>query len=225
MLFNPVKFDTKTNFHRMKDKILAALKTKFHNLGFTEKAFGGVADYLAATVTEETQIETAIGGVEPLLKAFQGDIDTRVTTALAKQKAEFERKPADPPKPSDPPKPGDDVPQWAKDMQTKLEAFEKKEQQAVISAKLTAKLKEKGVAESFLKHANLAVTSEADIDTIATKVEQDWVEFKQDLINQGLMAEVPKKPAGPGKEGEDLGKAIAERRNTGTSEGVKGKEI
>lgn len=209
----------------MKDKILAALKTKFQNLGFTEKAFGGVADYLAATVTEETQIETAIGGVEPLLKAFQGDIDTRVTSALAKQKAELERKPADPPKPSDPPKPGDDVPQWAKDMQTKLEAFEKKEQQAVISAKLTAKLKEKGVAESFLKHANLAVTSEADIDTIATKVEQDWVEFKQDLINQGLMAEVPKKPAGPGKEGEDLGKAIAERRNTGTSEVVKGKEI
>ena len=44
----------------MKDKILTALKTKFQNLGFTEKAFGGVADYLSATVTEETQIETAI---------------------------------------------------------------------------------------------------------------------------------------------------------------------
>lgn len=214
----------------MKDKILAALKTKFQNLGFTEKAFGGVADYLAATVTEETQIETAIGGVEPLLKAFQGDIDTRVTSALAKQKAEQEKKPdaaaeAAAKAAAEAAAKASDMPQWAKDMQAKLEAYERKEQQAVISAKLTAKLKEKGVAESFLKHANLAVTSEADIDTIATKVEQDWVEFKQDLINQGLMAEVPKKPAGPGKEGEDLGKAIAERRNTGTSEGVKGKEI
>ena len=92
----------------MKEKILSALKTKYQNLGFSEKAFGGVADYLAATVTEETQIETATGGVEALLKAFQGDIDARVTTALAKQKLELERKPADPPKPSDPPK--DDVP-------------------------------------------------------------------------------------------------------------------
>ena len=76
----------------MKDKILTALKTKFQNLGFTEKAFGGVADYLAATVTEETQIETAIVGVKPLLKAFQGDVDAHVASALTKQKAELEKK-------------------------------------------------------------------------------------------------------------------------------------
>lgn len=207
----------------MKEKILSALKTKYQNLGFSEKAFGGVADYLAATVTEETQIETATGGVEALLKAFQGDIDARVTTALAKQKLELERKPADPPKSPDPPK--DDVPPWAKAMMEKLETFEKKEHQAAITAKLTAKLKEKGVTESFLKHANLAVTSEAEIDTVAATVEKDWVEFKQDLINQGLFVETPKKPAGPGKEGEDLGKIIAERRNSGASDGVKGKEI
>lgn len=35
-----------------------------------------MADYLSKTVTEESQIETAISGVEGLLKAFQGDIDT-----------------------------------------------------------------------------------------------------------------------------------------------------
>ena len=168
----------------MKDKILTALKTKFQNLGFTEKAFGGVADYLSATVTEETQIETAIVGVEPLLKAFQGDVDARVASALTKQKAELERKPAESPKPAEPTK--DDVPPWAKAMMEKLETFEKKEQQAALSAKLTAKLKEKGVADSFLKHANLAVTSEADIETVAATVEKDWVDFKQDLINQGL---------------------------------------
>ena len=79
----------------MKEKLVKALKTKFANLGFSDKAFTGVADYLAATVTEEDQIETAIAGVEPLLKALQGDIDKRVTDAVAKAKAEKEEKGGD----------------------------------------------------------------------------------------------------------------------------------
>lgn len=59
----------------MKEKILLSLKNKYKNLGFGDKAFEGVADYLQQTVTKESQIETAIGGVEALLKAFQGDTD------------------------------------------------------------------------------------------------------------------------------------------------------
>jgi len=67
----------------MKAKILQALKTKFKDLGFGEKAFEGVADYLATTVTDEANIETAISGVEPMLKSFQGEVDQRVTSAAA----------------------------------------------------------------------------------------------------------------------------------------------
>lgn len=59
----------------MKEKILVALKTKYKTFGFSGKAFDGVADYLSKTVTEESQIETAIGGVEGLLKSFQGEVD------------------------------------------------------------------------------------------------------------------------------------------------------
>ena len=55
----------------MKDLILKVLKTKYKNLGFSEKAFEGVADYLAKTVTDEANIETAIDGVEGILKIFQ----------------------------------------------------------------------------------------------------------------------------------------------------------
>lgn len=46
----------------MKEKILVALKTKYKTFGFGDKAFDGVADYLSKTVTEESQIETAISG-------------------------------------------------------------------------------------------------------------------------------------------------------------------
>jgi len=59
----------------MKEKILIALKNKYKTLGFGDKAFEGVSDYMSAQITEEAQIETAISGVESLLKAFQGDID------------------------------------------------------------------------------------------------------------------------------------------------------
>lgn len=59
----------------MKQKILEALKTRYAKLGFGHKAFDGVADYLSKTVEKEEDIETAISGVEGLLKAFQSDAD------------------------------------------------------------------------------------------------------------------------------------------------------
>lgn len=78
----------------MKVKILSSLKTKYANLGFGDKAFDGVAEYLSKSVTEEAQIETAISGVEVLLKSFQGDIDKvrGEKTTLQKQYDELKEK-------------------------------------------------------------------------------------------------------------------------------------
>ena len=90
----------------MKEKILVALKTKYKTFGFGDKAFDGVADYLSKTVTEESQIETAISGVEGLLKAFQGDIDTvrNEKSGLQKQLDELKNK-IENPNPNPNPKP------------------------------------------------------------------------------------------------------------------------
>lgn len=78
----------------MKTKILEALKNKYKNLGFGEKAFDGVASFLSTSVKEEKDIETAISGVEVLLKGFQSDTDkTRSEKAAAEKKlAEIEAK-------------------------------------------------------------------------------------------------------------------------------------
>ncbi len=71
----------------MKEQVLQALKTKYPtNLGFSQKTLEMVATYLAANITEESQIEAAVGGVEPVLKTFQSEADARVTTALSKAK-------------------------------------------------------------------------------------------------------------------------------------------
>lgn len=83
--------------YKMKEKIIDALKTKYANLGFGAKAFDGVAEYLAKTVTEETHIETAVSGVEPLLKVFQSDIDRERTEKTALQRQLDEMKKATPP--------------------------------------------------------------------------------------------------------------------------------
>src|SRR5690606_11821754 len=104
----------------MLEKILAALKTKYSNIGFGDKAFQGVAAFLATTVTEEDKIDEAVSGVESLLKSFQGDVDKRVSDAVAKAKKEAVK---EPPKEDEKEKTKDsekveskkdDVPEWAK---------------------------------------------------------------------------------------------------------------
>lgn len=81
----------------MKTKILSALKTKYANLGFNAKALDGIASVLEKTVTEEAQIESAVSGVEGLLKVFQADNDRARTeqTALKGQLEELQKKLSD----------------------------------------------------------------------------------------------------------------------------------
>lgn len=67
----------------MKTKILAALKTKYSNLGLSDKAFDGVAALLVKTVTKDEEIDTAVAGseVEVLLKSIQSSVDAERTKA------------------------------------------------------------------------------------------------------------------------------------------------
>lgn len=78
----------------MKQKILALLKNKYKNLGFSEKAYDGVAGYLEPSIKEEADVETAIAGVEGLLKVFQGEADSIRTAKSTAEKrlAELEAK-------------------------------------------------------------------------------------------------------------------------------------
>jgi len=71
----------------MKKQIIDALKLKYKNLGLSDKTLESVAEMLMPGVTEEANIETAVAGVENLLKTFQSDADKRVTDAVAKAKA------------------------------------------------------------------------------------------------------------------------------------------
>jgi hypothetical protein len=208
----------------VKEKILESLKTKFKNLGFTEKTFDGVASYLAQTITEDTQLETGISGVESLMKAFQSDIDKRVTDAVAKAKAEA-TKPIEVIPPKVEPKPEDEVPAWAKGILARLEGYEKRETQASLISKIKTKLAEKKIPESYYRGRSLAVEKEADIDNIVSQIEEDHTAYRQDLVNSGVIISTPAEPGGD-KADAAIGKRIAEQRNNPTAvAGVTGKKL
>lgn len=205
----------------MKEKILVALKTKYKTFGFGDKAFDGVADYLSKTVTEESQIETAISGVEGLLKAFQGDIDTvrNEKSGLQKQLDELKTKIEKPnPNPNPNPKPEDKTDDMAtiianavsaavKPLSDKLAQFETEKSQATRQEQIMAKAKEYGIPETFAKR--YAIPDDADLDTY-------FKDAKQELANIGFGGVNPPESAEAKieKEAESITKMIDEGTKT-----------
>ena len=169
----------------MKEKILVALKTKYKTFGFGDKAFDGVADYLSKTVTEESQIETAISGVEGLLKSFQGDIDTvrNAKSGLQKELDELKKKIENADKDKDKDK-DKDVPAWAqalidsnKSLSEKLSAYEAEKAQAQRNSQISEVAKKYGIPEFMLKDRN--IPENTDLDTY-------FKDMKQDMSNSGF---------------------------------------
>ncbi|WP_262246964.1 hypothetical protein [Parapedobacter soli] len=192
----------------MKEKILAALKTKHASVikekGLGEKALLGIAAMLAITTKEESEIETVVSsdGVVEALTSIQGEVDSRVTDAVKKAKAEKKPEGGDgntKPKNEDPnDKGGDDdekVPAWAKGLVEKLdnatkelEAFKAEKTAKTLNQRITDALKEKKVDEDYIKDQldGRTFDSEEDADAFAEKVEKSWGALKQKFADQKL---------------------------------------
>lgn len=175
-------------------KILAELKKKFP--GLSVEFLGLIAIQLESKVTEESQIEGVVTGLDnspiaiPVLAAdFQKEGDKRVTAAQKKWK---EENPANPelPKPEpipNPPKPEDANSQLLKaisDLRTEVTTMRQRESQKTLSEKLATKVLEKKIPARFLK--GRTVEKEEDLDTVVAEIEQDFNDTKQEFINEGL---------------------------------------
>lgn len=184
----------------MKAKILEALKTRYKNLGFSDKAFDGVAEYLSKSVTKDEEVEATVAGAEPLLKAFQGDADKRVTEAVSTAKAQWEK---DHPKPQPPDgkegeqkkKESDDEPEWVKKLNTKLEtittemtALKQVNLMQGQHQRIKAKLEESKVPEKYYSKllTGRSFKDDAEIEQFTTELVTGWEEFRQELADQGL---------------------------------------
>ncbi|WP_256013117.1 hypothetical protein [Desertivirga xinjiangensis] len=169
----------------MKEKIMAALRSKYANYGLSDKALLGIATMLAITVTDEANIETAIEaeGVVEALKGVQGEVDSRVKTAVAKAKG-GNSNPQNP-EPQNP-DPKDEVPAWFKGVQDEIKSL--KEQLAGQKTKdaaseLIAAAKAKGIiiSERYAK----SYVSEEDYDqaNALAELEAEWTGEKQFAAN------------------------------------------
>lgn len=115
----------------MRDKIKAALKNKYSNLGLSDKALDSVATVLEQNVKTEDQIETAVAGVEGILKAWQSDSDAlrNDRKKVEDELEELKKAPAkDGGEPGTKPQPKvvekDEAPAWAKVLINRLDKLE-----------------------------------------------------------------------------------------------------
>lgn len=179
----------------MKTKILSALKTKYSNLGFNAKALDGVASVLEKTVTEESQIEDAVNGVEGLLKVFQAEIDRGRTeyNTLKNQHDELLKKQSQPNNGGGAkPEPNNDEPEWFKaykavqeerynaiksESDTLKAEKAKNERQALISNKA----KELGIPEWRMKEG-FVIAEDAD----ETAIGDYLASVQKNLVAAGL---------------------------------------
>lgn len=179
----------------MKQKILTGLKNKYAHLGLSKEALDGVASVLEKTVKSEDEIETAVSGVEGLLKVFQSETDRERTNynALKAAKEELEKKlkEATPIPPKEDPKPFDAEAFKAEILDTmrkeRESAAQDAEKAAQRKAEIAAKAKEYGIPEKLI--GSLAIADDANVDDYFKGV-------KQTLADAGFEHSEPPTPGG-----------------------------
>lgn len=198
----------------MKEKLLEALKTEYKNLGFGQKAFDGVADYLSKTIEKEEDISNAISGVGGLLKAFQGEVDT-----VRQEKSELQRKLESLNKEPDVEPTKEPKDELLEQLLSKVEGLEKarqaeQKQKEFESRKkeVVAKAKEKGINEEVMAMIGIPEDLE-DTDTFVADIAQR-------LVNAGVQVGKPRESQSEPKE---MGDALADIINKKTEELIKQK--
>ena len=181
----------------MKQKIIAALKTRYKNIGLGEKAFDGVAAFLEKTVTKEEDIEATVAGddVAALVRAIQGDQDSLRARNTELQRSLDELKAAG--SGNTDPNPGkgsatDD--EALKELKERFDRLEDnysramaRERNSGIAAELRRKLKDRGsdcepVLDLILKDLQIAETDTADtlVDRCVASYDETYKRFYGD---------------------------------------------
>lgn len=185
--------------------------------------FDGVASILEKSVTDESQIETAVGGVEPLLKVFQSDADRARTeyNALKGQydvlKAKVEASAAGGGEQGKKNAPGDEEPAWFKAykqqqeerynaIKTESDTLKAEKAKSERANLITAKAKELGIPEWRMKEG-FVIADDADEKAIG-----DYLAgVQKNLVTAGLEGKGSGFPMStPETQGKELARAWAE---------------
>lgn len=210
----------------MKTKILQQLKQRYSNLGVSEKAFDGVADFLSKTITEEERIAESVAGAESFLKAYQSDVDKERTSASALRKELEALKKEAQPKPTDP-KPndnqGNEPTEREKALLERMDALQTQMGQLLGQrshegklAQITALLGEKNIPESFYTMALSGRTfgEDTNVSELVANIEQGYTKFQDESANDRFKG--GGKPEAGEKSDDDVMASIVKQVNEGT---------
>jgi len=188
-----------------KDKILAQLKVKYP--GASIKFLGLTADKLAAKVTEESAIEGAIAELEnqtipfsELVQEYQREGDRRATEALkTKTKEKSASDGGNESQQADTTNTTSSDPNAAllaaiNGLKEEMASIKKGQVQNSLKEKLIVKLKdEKKIPEAIAKKivAKMEVESEEGLETAVETANTDYLEWKQEMVNSGIVSAAP----------------------------------
>lgn len=195
-----------TKTKTMRKKIAEALRNRYANLGLTEKAFDGVAGMLEKTVTEESQIQTAIEAdeVSALLKSIQGESDAlRTAKAQAQRELEDYKKSHPETKKPEEGKSGDEgedgnteLLKQLKSIQDRLDERDRREKSAQILSEVDRLMKEKGAVNDFIRRMTLRDMKAGEGDTAETLAEKYKADYDRNF--KEAYGNGPTPPAGVG---------------------------
>lgn len=203
----------------MKQKILAALQTKF--VGVDDATLSRIAEKKAIGITDESQITSIVDGVSfaDVLNSYG---DYRANGAVSSAVANYEKKhnlkdgkPIEDPNPNPNPNPAPKQPEdmatiianavsaAVKPLSDKLTQFETEKSQATRQEQIAAKAKEYGIPENFVPM--LKIADDADLDTFMK-------DAKQSFANIGFQGVTPPESAETKveKENESIAKMISD---------------
>ena len=176
---------------RMKEKILAALKTKFP--GVDEAILSRIADKKATGVTDESQVNSIVEGIS-FQDVLQNYGDFRAGQAQTTSIANYEKKhglkdgkpikEAEDIKKRENEEKEDEVPAWAqtlidtnKALSEKLAGYEQERKQSQRMAQISDVAKKYGIPDFMLK--DRSIPEETDLDTY-------FKDVKQEMTNAGF---------------------------------------
>ena len=215
----------------MKEKILAALKTKF--TGVPDAVLDRIATQKAKTVTTEEQVNSTVEGIT-LQTVFDSYGDSRATEATQTAVSNYEKKhnlkDGKPTEGSNPelnpnPNPNDDkskgfsledvqkaVAEAIKPFSEKFTQFETQTAAEKRNVEILAKAKEYNIPEAFISRFKIA--DNADLDSYMKEVKQEFANIGFNGVKS------PETGGNPKEEGENIAAMI----NQGTKEIVESKK-
>ena len=165
----------------MKEKIIAAFKTKYQRFGLSNEAVDRIASAKEKTVTKDEDIETALADVETMTliatevqKMRDGEIQRR--TDLQKSFDTYKEKhpeqtPPTPPAPKKEPEPTPE-PEWARNLRLRFEREDKEKADKIARDAIVARLKMEGCTNNGILNLTLKGYSPKEGETEDAAVER-----------------------------------------------------